>query len=150
MQRAQEKFAQAQQYYMTAQIMRQADNSGLLHGAPQSGPLAASAVGGIGAAAPHSPSKPLSGLLQTDGSDVTQCATRHDHSLSAVAQSYMSTQNTSGVSTPSPPAPACTASSLCPPEPNSQLLPTRARSALPAVHADRWLERAPTIEVPWM
>eukprot|EP00892_Ulva_mutabilis_P011554 jgi/Ulvmu1/8771/UM048_0026.1 len=103
MKRAQEKFAQAQQYYMTAQIMRQADNSGLLQGAPGaplSTPQAGAATGGAGAAptgtAPQSPSKPVSGLLQTDGSDATQCTTRHDYSLSAVAQSYMSTQNTSG------------------------------------------------------
>ena len=99
MQRAQEKFAQAQQYYMTAQIMRQADNSGLLHGAPLSTPQAAAATGGAGAAPPSPskpPSKPVSGLLPTDGSEVTQSTTRHEHSLSAVAQSYMSTQNTSG------------------------------------------------------
>lgn len=111
-QRAQEKFAQAQQYYMTAQIMRQADNSGLIHGAPQSGPLPAAAVGGTGAVAPPSPSKPVSGLLQTDGSDVTQCTTRHDHSLSAVAQSYMSTQNTSGTTPTRPATPGATAAML--------------------------------------
>lgn len=85
MQRAQEKLAQAQQFYMTAQIMRQAEGSGLLQS-----PLAAAAL------APQSPTKPVSGTLQTDGSEATQWARTQEHSLSAVAQSYMSTQNNSG------------------------------------------------------
>ena len=91
-QRAQEKLAQAQQFYMTAQIMRQAEGSGLLHS-----PLAG---GGL---APQSPSKPISGTLQTDGSEATQWARTQEHSLSAVAQSYMSTQNNSGAPAAAPP-----------------------------------------------
>lgn len=94
-QRAQEKLAQAQQFYMTAQIMRQADNSGgLLHA-----PLSVGLLQNPGQA-PASPSKPLSGPLHTDGSEATQWTSRtQENSLSAVAQSYMSTQNTSGATT---------------------------------------------------
>lgn len=98
MQRAQEKLAQAQQFYMTAQIMRQADSSGGLLHAPLSVGLLQNGQ------APTSPSnKPMSGPLHTDGSEATQWTSRtQENSLSAVAQSYMSTQNTSGATTGAP------------------------------------------------
>jgi hypothetical protein len=95
MQHAHEKLVQAQRYFMAAQVMRQADHSGRLPGAPESkagvSPRGAPG-GGVGGAA-----NGRSGNLATDNSDVTQWTSRtHDNSLSAVAQSYMSTQNTSG------------------------------------------------------
>jgi hypothetical protein len=107
-QHAHEKLVQAQRYFMAAQVMRQADHSGRL------GPLS-------GGGAPQSPSHPPvsppaapgpSGGLGTDGSEVTQWTSRtHDNSLSAVAQSYMSTQNMSG--TASGVALLCWQSCLC-------------------------------------
>jgi hypothetical protein len=98
MQHAHEKLVQAQRYFMAAQVMRQADaHSGHL-GAP---PSSSNAASQSPMRAPHASPRAAngrSGNLHTDGSEATQWTSRtHEISLSAAAQSYMSTQNTSGL-----------------------------------------------------
>jgi hypothetical protein len=98
MQHAHEKLVQAQRYFMAAQVMRQADaHSGRL-GAPLSSSNNGPPQSPIRApnASPRA-NNGRSGNLHTDGSEATQWTSRtQEISLSAAAQSYMSTQNTSG------------------------------------------------------